>query len=474
VDGRQVSAEDLSGDDDGDMAKPASSFRPKSDNKRRQHRQQSRRGGHEGDAANFLLMSEMKAGIGDVLEYAGQIKKGLPKTTRHWALDELTLEAMSDLSTVAVFAGRQGVAAQAILAHAKAFCDAPSPDPHDAALLLNTAALLCLPTQRARLLGRAKEIVQTELTRLERLQRPSSVVKAKDASGTEVLASVSARLVLTSVKRHVHFVNKRPPPRGGPAILNRALALCCQGDWVTARSSAASAVVLLESGWGNARLCDLGRCLGATADAHLGHWETSLAAVTALSHDRSRHAEIGPWCLALRMAANTAMRHPEIAVKLWKEALQHAPFHSLGLHPEAHSAFLSQPEPKDAAESGYLSEALRAAAARDMPVLVACRAFATQALWCSGAHAEAVTMAEQVCSQLMALHSPMHCLLPSAALAVGETVARACHVGALQRKPGRWMLMECHAFLGLRAPRLLPFSAALAAQLIDVAPQGYL
>jgi hypothetical protein len=89
-------------------------------------------------------------------------------------------------------------------------------------------------------------------------------------------------------------------------------------------------------------------------------------------------------------------------------------------------------------------------------------------------HYTAVLMAEQVCGQLTALHSPAHCLLPSAALAVGETVARACHVGMLQKKSGRRMLAECDAFLGVRAPRLLPFAAALAARLADVAPQGFL
>jgi hypothetical protein len=220
-------------------------------------------------------------------------------------------------------------------------------------------------------------------------------------------SSASASVVLTSVKRRVHFATKKPPPRAGPALLLRSLASCCQGDWVTARGCAASSVALMENGWGNARLCDLGRCLGATADAHLGHWETSLASVTALSHDRRRHAEIGPWCLALRMAANTAMRHPEVAVELWREALDHPPFEGLGLHLEEFSsdegctrltsverralmeaAASGKDAGKAAAEAGAGAD--RAVAARDMPVLVACHAFAAQALWCSGAHVEAV------------------------------------------------------------------------------------
>jgi hypothetical protein len=120
-------------------------------------------------AADFERMSEMIPGIGDVLEYARNTSKSrLPKGLRIWAQDELALEAMADLSTVAAFAGRQGIAAQAVLSHAKAFCDAPSPDPLDAALLLATAAVLCPPTQRAAVLARANEIVEVESTRLEK------------------------------------------------------------------------------------------------------------------------------------------------------------------------------------------------------------------------------------------------------------------------------------------------------------------
>ena len=197
-------------------------------------------------------------------------------------------------------------------------------------------------------------------------------------------------------------------------------------------------------------------------------------------------------------AANTALRYPELSVQLWREALEHAPFVGLGLHPEE---FRSVGEDNtggsdwgrrmsmDGGGGGGSSRSGcgghpsaggteevpdRQVAARDMPVLVACRAYAAQALWCSGAHVESVLMAEQVCGQLTALQSPMHCLLPSAVLAVGETVARACHVGMLQKKSGRRMLADCDQFLRVRAPALLPFASALAARLADVAPAGFL
>ena len=61
-------------------------------------------------------------------------------------------------------------------------------------------------------------------------------------------------------------------------------------------------------------------------------------------------------------------------------------------------------------------------AAKDMPALVACRAFAAQALWASGgskSRDESCLMADQLCDQLHSLHSPTHVLLPSAALAIG-------------------------------------------------------
>ena len=62
----------------------------------------------------------------------------------------------------------------------------------------------------------------------------------------------------------------------------------------------------------------------------------------------------------------------------------------------------------------------------------------------------------------------------AAALAIGETVARACHVGKITKKRGRRMLAEIHAFLARRAEQLLPFSSQLAERLKEVAPPGYL
>ena len=52
-------------------------------------------------------------------------------------------------------------------------------------------------------------------------------------------------------------------------------------------------------------------------------------------------------------------------------------------------------------------------------------AFAAQALWAAGAAEEAVAMIEQLCAQLRTVALAAH-PMPSAALAVGETVARAC------------------------------------------------
>ena len=63
------------------------------------------------------------------------------------------------------------------------------------------------------------------------------------------------------------------------------------------------------------------------------------------------------------------------------------------------------------------------------------------------------------------MRAPTHPLLPAAALAAGETLARACAVDAVDRRRGKRALAECHAFLRDRAPRLLPFAAELAQKL---------
>ena len=190
------------------------------------------------------------------------------------------------------------------------------------------------------------------------------------------------------------------------------------------------------------------------ADAHLGRWEDALAAATSLMHDRSSHAEIAPWCLATRVAALTATRRPDSAVALWKKALRREPFAGLRL------------------DKNPLSTAAEAGA--DMPAFIAVRAFAAQALWASGAAEEAVAMIEQLCAQLRMVALASHPLMPSAALAVGETVARASYVGLASKRQGREMMAHCHSFLAQRASRLLPFAADLAVKLRKVAPPGFI
>ena len=114
------------------------------------------------------------------------------------------------------------------------------------------------------------------------------------------------------------------------------------------------------------------------------------------------------------------------------------------------------------------------ASSRDFPAYVCCRAFAAQALWSAGERAEAIVMLSQVCGdQLTRIRAPAHCLLPGAALAAGETAARACRVGAFEKKTGRLMLAETHAFLE-RAAEVTPFAEVLAARLREAAPAGYL
>ena len=155
------------------------------------------------------------------------------------------------------------------------------------------------------------------------------------------------------------------------------------GEWVAARSAAGVAVGVFDRGAGDARLADLARCLGACADAHLGHWESALHAVASSRATRKRHAEIAPWCLAIRVAALVAVGDPKTALLTWREATSKAPFAGLKLDAyqfEEHDASRATD-----AECG----------ARDMPAYVACRAFAAQAAWGAGERREATRLAEQ-------------------------------------------------------------------------------
>ena len=83
-------------------------------------------------------------------------------------------------------------------------------------------------------------------------------------------------------------------------------------------------------------------------------------------------------------------------------------------------------------------------------------------------------MIEQLCAQLRAVALASHPLMPSAALAVGETVARASYVGLVSKRQGREMMAHCHSFLAQRASRLLPFAADLAVKLRKVAPPWFI
>lgn len=406
-------------------------------------------------SSSFRAMSEMKeTGVGNVLEYVKQMRNVMRPSLVQWAENELALEAMSDLSITTAFSGRLLSTLNTTIAHAKAFCIAPAPCALDAALLLSCIAVICHPDQRTKVLVHVKDIIELETARQQQ-EKDAGVNSGRRSS----IGAMFDLEFLTNAKLPVKFATPRPPSRSGKTFLMRSLAFCNQGYWIEARESASKAVALI--GDGSNRLSDLGRCLGATADAYLGRWETCLSAMNALLHDRRHHAEIAPWCLALRMASNTAMNRPDVAVESWRDALLHAPFSDLQLHPE-HFHVLG-------VEEDMLSKT-----AKSMPVMVVCRAFATQALWSSGAHSEAVMMAEQVSRQLQHLHSPMHCLLPAAALALGEVAARACHVGMLKKKVGRKVLGECYAFLAIKAPTLLPFSAPLAVKLAEVSPRGFL
>jgi len=422
---------------------------------------------------DFEPIGAMPPGIGDVAAYGKQLSKdkNVSKQTRDVARKTLALVACVDLSLATIWSGRLQPACHAVTAHGRAFADCGQQSVVDAAALVAAAAVLSPERQRGDLLDAAQRMLDLEgafaarLTDGDKPQRvggPSPRVAAEGGvaaraarEATKLRTSTDARSTLAQGrKQKLTFARTPPPPRSGPALLLVSFGRCCQGDWVTARHAAGACVAITEKGWGDARLGDFARCLGAVADAHLGRWEDALAAATSLMHDRSSHAEIAPWCLATRVAALTATRRPDSAVAVWKKALKREPFAGLRL------------------EKTPLSTAAEAAA--DMPAFIAARAFAAQALWASGAAEEAVAMIEQLCAQLRTVALAAHPLMPSAALAVGETVARASYVGLVSKRQGREMMAHCHSFLAQRASRLLPFAADLAVKLRKVAPPGFI
>ena len=422
---------------------------------------------------DFEPIGAMPPGIGDVVAYGKQLSKhkNVSKQTRDVARKTLALVACVELSLVTIWSGRLQPACHAVTAHGRAFADCTQQSVVDAAALVAAAAVLSPERQRGDLLDAAQRMLDLEGAFAARLTdgdkprdggEPSpqvageGTVAARAArEATKLRTSTDARSTLAQGrKQKLTFARTPPPPRSGPALLLVSFGRCCQGDWVTARHAAGACVAITEKGWGDARLGDLARCLGAVADAHLGRWEDALAAATSLMHDRSSHAEIAPWCLATRVAALTATRRPDSAVALWKKALRREPFAGLRL------------------DKNPLSTAAEAGA--DMPAFIAVRAFAAQALWASGAAEEAVAMIEQLCAQLRMVALASHPLMPSAALAVGETVARASYVGLASKRQGREMMAHCHSFLAQRASRLLPFAADLAVKLRKVAPPGFI
>ena len=293
---------------------------------------------------DFEPIGAMPPGIGDVVAYGKQLSKdkNVSKQTRDVARKTLALVACVELSLATIWSGRLQPACHAVIAHGRAFVDCGQQSVVDAAALVAAAAVLSPERQRGDLLDAAQRMLDLEgafVARLTDGDKPQvggpsppqvaaeGAVAARAArEATKLRTSTDARSTLAQGrKQKLTFARTPPPPRSGPALLLVSFGRCCQGDWVTARHAAGACVAITEKGWGDARLGDLARCLGAVADAHLGRWEDALAAATSLMHDRSSHAEIAPWCLATRVAALTATRAAGIGRRAEK-ALKREPF----------------------------------------------------------------------------------------------------------------------------------------------------
>jgi hypothetical protein len=455
-------------------------------------------------------LGDLRGGTGDALSDAAQIVPGCSKETRRFASFELAMAVSETAALAAAFAGRPSFATAAVARLAKCFAFAPCSTPTDAALVLNLcAAVMPEGAPRVLALRRAAEMLEADAAQHRRreagawetednsegsaaggggggggVHRLVDAVSRRDVPREDGVPPKLSRSYLSLSARalggkRARFHETPPSPRSGPALCARAMACCARGDWVSAREAAAAAAALLERpGAADLRLCDVARCFGAVADVHLGRWESALASANALAHDRECHGEIGPVVLAVRIAAKTAGRDYGEAVALWRAALRRVPFSGASLgaaaYAEAAASAAARTNGKRAKRGGGGGGGGGAMNSRDYPAYVCCRAFAAQALWSAGERAEACVLLEQVCGdQLVRLRAPTHCLLPAAALAAGETVARAYRAGALEKKLGRRLFSETRVFLSRRAPTVLPFAAELAERLREISPAGF-
>ena len=102
----------------------------------------------------FSPLRDMRAGIGDALQYAAQVFPRSDKADRKFAQAEMAFAVAEDVALAAVFAGRPAFAAAAVVRLAWCFVASPSPAPTDAASLLGLVAAV-MPEGEARARGAA-------------------------------------------------------------------------------------------------------------------------------------------------------------------------------------------------------------------------------------------------------------------------------------------------------------------------------
>ena len=417
----------------------------------------------------FSPLRDMRAGIGDALQYAAQVfyarcrtKPTANSRRRRWR------SPSPRTSRSPRRAGSPGVRRRRGGSPRRCFVASPSPAPTDAASLLGlVAAVMPEGEARALALRRAEEIRRGRVERAAGAGAFAGAEKARSAVDRRTLAATASRKFMENENSSKTVGKGFASPLGvsdasstRPAERARGARRSARAPWRSARGTTVRGARRRRGGRraaGEARAprtcaCSARGVLARLADAHLGRWESAAASArpsrtTASATARSAR---GCWrCVwrrrpprrstpaaavrgATRFIATPSSRRSTLV------AARCLPLRRLGTKTTksrmsssaSSSSFDTIAEdkplrtPRPATRKTPRAAVSRRTATVSSPAAaisrayVCCRAFAAQALWSAGERAEAIVMLSQVCGdQLTRIRAPAHCLLPAAALA---------------------------------------------------------
>ena len=401
----------------------------------------------------FSPLADVSPGVADVLHYASWIKPGISRETRLSPADRrLALVAVSEQGELSANIAadrtpsgvpRVGGARSRVLRRAEPRRSVDAALPHLGPRRGDVPAGSCarprscaagvLETARAGASGQARDPrdAATECSARAPGFREAVRSRASDADGTEssVPATVARleKLKGPHRRRKVRFAQTPPPPRAGPCCWLERAGVLQPGRLGGGTRKLGPPSALLDGAAGRLRAWRTWAVRSAPSRTRASGTGNCLASVEERARDaRPPCSEIGPWVLAVRISATTASGHPRRATA--RAARRDSRAAARGSAPLRRGVFREGARAEDGASS------------RRRGTCAPCwwRAEPSPRRRCGRrANGSPVIQAEQTCEQLRMLHAPAHCLLPAAALAVGETVARACHLGMLDRRKDR-------------------------------------